>query len=210
MARMSDILRADELKAAKDAYELWLRKSRAEKQAAYIAAVGDHKRVNRSSRRVFIQPFGAPEKFWYETKALAPAALNPPAGTKEENDAALITALLAATAGDAGYVLLAVPAGANNVSNRAKKIQFAKVKCTERTGEGAAKNSRITGLPYMKYQTNSVSTPFGYKTGTADKSEQAAARAIRSVLLPDASPPPNRFVGFTSQGDVGNIVIAAS
>lgn len=208
MARFSDILRADELKAAKDKYELWLRLDRAAKQAAYNAAVGDHKRLNRASRVGFVQPFGAPEKFWYKTKVLAPPSETPEPSTKEENDAALITALLTAVSPTAitGYVLGSVPSSAGNMSSEAKKIQFAKVRLTERSGTGEpGKLSRMTGLPYTKYRTNTVSCPFGVDSAATDKSEQAARKALRAALTA-----PNRFVGFTPQGEIGDIVIAIS
>lgn len=207
MARMSDILRADELKAAKDKYELWLRLDRAAKQAAYATAVGDHRRLNRASRVAYVQPFGAPDNFWYEAKVLAPAAATPAPGTKEENDAALITALLTAVSPTAttGYVLGTAPTAANNVSAEARKIQFAKVKLTQRTGVGTpGKISRLTGLPYTKYQTNTVSCPFGVNATVTDKSEQAAQKALKNALKGD-----NRSIGFAAQGDVGNIVIIA-
>lgn len=212
MARFSDIMRADELKAAKDKLEAWQRLDRAAKRAAYQTAVGDHKRINRASRVGFIQPFGAPEKFWYQAKVLAPASATPEPGTKEENDAALITALLTVISPTAttGYVLAGVPGGAGNISNEAKKVQFAKVKLTERSGTGEpGKLSRMTGMPYMKYRTNTVSTPFGVAAGATDKSEQAARKALRTALL--GNPPANnRFVGFTPQGEIGNIVIATA
>lgn len=208
MARMTDILRADELKAAKDKYEAWLKLDTVQKKAAYATAVGDHKRVNRASRTVFIQPFGGPDNFWYETKALAPAAAAPAPAPNEENEAGLITAVITATT-TAPFVVLTVPAGANNMSNLARKVQFAKVRCTEKTGSGAPKNSRMTGRPYMKYNTNSISSPFGYASGVVDKTEQGAAKLIRAGLM-GANAPAGRSVGFTPQGFVGNIVKAAA
>jgi len=205
MARFSDILRADELKAAKDKLEAWQRLDRAAKQAAYKAAVGDHKRVNRASRTAYIQPFGSPDNFWYEAKALAPAAVTPEPQTTEENDTALITALLLAVSPSAttGYVLGSAPTGANNISNRAKKIQFAKVRITQRSGNGEpGKISRMTGLPYTKYNTNTISTPFGVNQASTDKSEQRARKDLQTALRAN-----NRTVGFTPQGDVGNVVV---
>ncbi|MEG4108999.1 hypothetical protein [Microcoleus sp. S13_C5] len=206
MARMTDILRADELKLAKTAYETWLKLDRAAKKAAYATAtgVGGGKRANRGSRIVFIQPFGAPDNFWYETKGLAPAADAPAPTTVEESASGLITAVISATT---AFTPLVVPAGANNMSNRARKVQFAKVRCTERAaGAGTPTTSRITGLPYTKYNTNTISSPFGMAPGATDKTEQFAARAIRNSLL--TGNPAGRFVSFTSQGDVGNITKA--
>jgi hypothetical protein len=98
MARFSDIRRGEELKAANDLLELWQRKTRAEKKALYLAAtnVGGGKRVNRGSKVGYVQPFGAPDNFWYETQVLAPATEAPTPA--EENAAALILAVVGAAA----------------------------------------------------------------------------------------------------------------
>ena len=204
MARMGDILRADELKLAKDNFDIWLKKSRAEKKALYAtaAAVGGGKRVNRGVTPGYIQPFGVGDNFWYETKILAaPTAAATPS---EEAATGLITAVVTATA---GFQVLAVPAGPNNIANLAKKVQFAKVKCTEKTGAGVAATSRLTGLPYTKYNSNTVSSPFGVGDGGATNTEPTAKTAIRNALM--AGNPPGRSVGFTPQGFVGNITKGA-
>ena len=204
MARFSDIQRADELKLAKDAFDAWLKKSRAEKKALYATAtaVGGGKRVNRGTAPGYIQPFGAPDNFWYETKILA--APTAPATPTEEAATGLITAVVTATA---GFQVTAVPAGPTNIANLAKKVQFAKVKCTEKTGAGVAAISRLTGLPYTKYNTNTVSSPFGVGDGGAVNTEPTARTTIRNLLM--TGTPAGRSVGFTSQGFVGNITKAA-
>lgn len=205
MARMQDILRADELKIAKDNYELWLKLSRAAKIAAYATAagVGGGKRANRGSAMSFIQPFGAPDNFWYEAKVLAAASTPPTAN--EEAAAALITAVISATT---GFRLATVPVGPNNVSNLAKKIQFSKVRCTERGSAGTPTTSRITKLPYTKYNSNTISNSFGKGSGTqvANDTEPEAIRAIRGLLM--TGTPTGRSVSFKSQGFVGNIANA--
>jgi hypothetical protein len=204
---MQDILRADELKIAKDNYETWLRLDRAAKKAAYATAagVGEGRRVNRGNGTAFIQPFGGPDNFWYEAKVLAAPAT--PATATEEAATALITAVMTASG---GFRVAAVPAGPNNVSNLAKKIQFAKVRCTERNGTGVATTSRITKLPYTKYNTNTVSNSFGRgnTTQAAADTEPEARRVIQGLLM--AGTPAGRTVGFKSQGFVGNISIAAA
>lgn len=203
MARFSDIRRGDELKAANDALQLWQRKTRVEKKALYAtaAAVGGGKRLNRNSKTAYIQPFGGADNFWYETKVLAPATDAPLLG--EENATALIGAVVLAVGPN---ILNSLPVGANNVSSTAKKIQFAKVKCTERSGAGTPTTSRLTGLPYTKVNTNTASSPFG--SSTAAVSQPLAIKLIRRALMP-ATPIAGRSVGFTPQGNVGNITKSA-
>lgn len=203
MARMTDIMRADELKAAKDKLETWQKLDRAAKKAAYAtaAAVGGGKRVNRGASLGYIQPFGAPDNFWYETKILAaPTAAATP---NEEAAGALITAVITATA---PFQVLTVPPGTNNIANLAKKVQFAKARCTEKSGAGIATTSRVTGLPYTKYASNTVSSPFGVGDGGAVNTEPTARTAIRTALM--NGNPAGRSVGFSPQGFVGNVMKA--
>lgn len=206
MGRMSDINRADELKAAKTIYDLHLRKTRAEKIAAYAlaVAVGGGLRVNRSSTRAFIKPFGTPENFWYETKVLAIATT--PNTPKEESATALIAVVISATL---GFRDLVVPTGVNNVSNLAKKIQFAKVRCTERGTAGTAAISRMTGIPYTKYTSNTLSNPFGRGNSTqiANDTEPEAKTVIRNLLM--TGNPAGRSVSFVAQGFVGNVAVGS-
>lgn len=205
MARFSDINRADELKAAATALELWRRKTRAEKKALYAtaAAVAGGKRMNRGSKIGFIQPFGAPDNFWYETKVLAPATDAPTAA--EENAAALILAVVGSVS---PFVYPTVPVGPNNLSATAKKVQFAKVKCTEKSGASVPTTSRLTGMPYTKVNTNTASSPFGGNLIVKD--QPMAVKAIRLVLMPPATPIAGRSVGFTPQRNIGNIAKAAA
>ncbi|MEG4458910.1 hypothetical protein [Microcoleus sp. N9_A1] len=204
MARFSDIYRADELKAAADALELWRRKTAAEKKALYATAtaVAGGKRLNRSTKVGFIQPFGAPDNFWYETKILASATEAPTAN--EENVASLITAVTTAVI---SFVLPSVPVGANNLSNQAKKVQFAKVRCSEKSGAGVPTTSRLTSRPYTKYNSNTASSSFG--ASVLIKEEPAVAKLIRASLMP-ATPVAGRSIGFSSQGNVGNVTKAAA
>ena len=205
MARMSDILRADELKIAKTNYEAWLALGRAAKIASYAiaTAVGGGKRANRGTAVAYLQPFGAPNNFWYEAKVLdAPSTA---ATAAEESATALITSVMSATT---GFRVIAIPVGPNNVSNRAKKIEFAKVRCTERSATGIATTSRITKLPYTKYTSNTISNSFGKGNTTqlANDTEPEAITVIRGLLM--AGNPAGRSVSFKSQGFVGNIALA--
>ncbi|MEG4458911.1 hypothetical protein [Microcoleus sp. N9_A1] len=204
MARFSDIYRADELKAAADALELWRRKTAAEKKALYATAtaVAGGKRLNRSTKVGFIQPFGAPDNFWYETKVLASATEAPTAN--EENTASLITAVTTAVS---LFIFASVPVGANNLSNQAKKVQFAKVRCSEKSGAGVPAISRLTSRPYTKYNSNTASSSFG--ASSAALNEPTAAKAIKASLMP-VTPVAGRSIGFTSQGNIGNVTKAAA
>lgn len=205
MTRFSDIYRADELKAAATALELWRRKTAAEKKAAYTAAaaIGGGKRLNRGTKIGFIQPFGAPDNFWYETKVLAPAT--DAATANEENAASLITAVNTATS---SFIFAALPGGANNLSAEAKKVQFAKIRCTEKSSAGTPTNSRLTARPYTKYSSNTASSPFG--ASSAALNEAAARKLIKTLLMPPSSPPVGRSIGFTPQGDIGSVAKATA
>lgn len=197
MARFSDINRADELKAAAVKLDLWRKLDTAAKKAAYAAAtaVGGGKRANRASKVAFVQPFGASDRLWFETKILAPQSESAAPGANEESVGSLITAIL--TAVNPG-VFAALPTGGNNMSVQMKKIKLAKVRLTERTGAGIPTTSRMTGRPYTKFNSNTVSCPFG-KGGTF--SGEATARGlIRTALL--GATPGGKSVGFSPQGDV--------
>jgi len=200
MARFSDINRADELKLAATALNLWRGRSRAEKAALYATAtaVGEGKRLNRGSKIAFIQPFGAPDNFWYETKVLAPATASPTA--KEENVPSLIAAVVSAVQ---PYISAVLPVGPTNMATTAKKIQFAKVMCTEKGTATFPTTSRMTGRPYVKMNSNTASCPFGAIALLA--TQPVVVKIIRTTLMP-ATPVAGRSVGFTSQGNVGNII----
>lgn len=204
MGRYSDINRADELKAAKDKLELWRKKDRAEKQAAYAAtqAATGNKRSNVGRTIAWIQPFGAPDKFFYETWIPGPAS-DPTA--KEENANTIITKV-ANAAKVQGQALIVAPVGANIVIQQAKKIQFAKVIYTEVGATVPTVKSRITDLPYSYRKTDSVSSNFG-QAATGAISEQATQALLRAALLAATT---NARVSFKPQGDVDVRLAAAS
>lgn len=197
MARFSDINRADELKAAAIKLATWRSLDAAAKKAAYTAAtaVGNGKRANRSSRTAFIQPFGSSNNIWFETKMLAQSSETPSPDSNEEAVSGLITLLLTAVV--SGFNLT-LPAGAGNISVATKKIQLAKARITEKTGTGVATTSRITGRPYTKFNSNTLSCPYGKSASFT--SEAVARGIIRTTLL--GTTPSGKSVGFTPQGDV--------
>lgn len=198
MARFSDINRADELKAAAIKLAAWRALDSAAKKAAYkaAAAVGNGKRANRSSKIGFIRPFGAADKLWYETRVLAPQAETGAPKTNEEAVGNLVAAVLEAI-GDG--IVAELPAGAGNTSVAVKKVQFAKVRLTEKTSTVPDPViSRMTGRSYTKHVSNTISCPYGK---SANFTSEAVARGlIRTALL--GTSPAGKTVGFSPQGDV--------
>jgi hypothetical protein len=200
MARYGDINRAAELQAAKDAYDLWLKKSRAEKQAAYAtttAATGN-KRSNVGRSIAWIQPFGAPDKFFYQT--WLPAAPSTAETAKQESASTIITKV-ADAAKTSGNVLVAKPAAAGQMIERSRKVPFAKVIYTKVDSTAVKSiNSRITNLPYSYRKTDSVSSSFG-QNATTPVSEQATRILLTTALL-GATPTGNERVSFRPQGQI--------
>lgn len=207
MARYGDINRAEELKAAKDKLDLWLKMSRAEKQAAFAAtqAATGNKRSNVGRTPAWIQPFGAPDKFFYETYIPGPPSGDPTA--KEENANTIITKVANAAKAE-GKALIAQPVGANIIIQKARKIQFAKVIYSQVGGAVNGVVSRITGIPYSYRKTDAVSSNFG-QAATGAVSEQATQALLRTALL-GATPSGNERVSFKPQGDVDVRLAAAS
>ncbi len=191
---MRDILRADELKQAKDKYESWLKLSAEEKQAAYaaVASAAGGKRVVRATRLVYIHPFGiSSSKFVYSTKALHPESPDVKDAEKQDKDTAVTTKVTTLVA---NYLFTSLPVGC--MSNEAKKIQFAKCRVTRIIGEpkGGA-TSRLTGRKYTKVNTNTLSSPFG--SPLAKMTESAAVSAIMGAF--DKTDKTVK-IGFSAQG----------
>ena len=204
MARYSDIRRADELKAALDKLELWQKKTRAEKQAAYqaqVTALGS-KKANVGRQPAYINPFGQDGKVWF--RGSIPADPPTPATPSEEAAAAEITAVITAVTGATKRALLATPQTANAQIHNGKKVPFAKVIYTT-TGAGMSTKSRITDLPYYHVNTTSVSSSFG-QASEADK-EQAARTNLRTVLIGSAT---NKRVSFKPQGNIDVLIVGAA
>ena len=199
MGRYSDIYRADELKDAKDKLELWQRLSRADKQTAYATQTGsdgtNNKRSNVGRTRAWIQPFGAPDKFFYET--WIPASATKPETPKQESANTIITKV-ATAAKEQGKALVEKPAAAGQMIETAKKVPFAKVIYTE-VDLAAVKSikSRITNLPYSYRKTDSVSSSFG-QAATTPVSEQATRVLLTTALLNGATG--KERISFRPQG----------
>ncbi|MDF0551692.1 hypothetical protein [Kamptonema sp. UHCC 0994] len=206
MARYGDINRAEELKAAKDKLDLWLKMSRAEKQAAFAAtqAATGNKRSNVGRTTAWIQPFGAPDKFFYETWIPGSPSGDPTA--KEENANTIITKVANAVKA-ANLAAIAEPTGANLIIEKARKIQFAKVIYSQVGGTVNGVVSRITGIPYSYKKTDSVSSSFGQGVTAPVPSEGTAQAQLRVALLAAATG--NERVSFKPQGNVSIRAAAA-
>lgn len=196
MARYTNIRKADSLKIALTNLQAYEGLSEEDKKTAYKAAalVGNAKRVNRSSRLVYIQPFGASfSNLWYITKALAPSTDNPTPDVNEENDTTLQGVVVNSCA---PYMSPTYPTKANASVSPGLKIKFAKVRVTDKTGNPTPTTSRITKRPYSKINSNTLSSPFGNHQTTAGE-EAGAVAAIRALVI--ASGVAKRTVSFSPQ-----------
>lgn len=196
MARYTNIRKADSLKIALTNLQAYEGLSETAKKTAYEAAakVGDAKRVNRSSRLVYIQPFGASfSNLWYITKALAPSTDNPTPDAKEENDTTLQGIVVSSCA---PYIALAYPTKANASVSPALKLKFAKVRVTDKAAAGTPTSSRITKRPYNKINSNTLSSPFGNHQTTSGE-EAGAVASIRALVI--ATNVPRRTISFSPQ-----------
>lgn len=207
MGRFSDIMRADELKADKDAYELWLKKTRAEKQAAYKTTIEKtgNKRSNVGTETGFIFPFGVDQS---KKIVLALGLLKEGSdlAASEENEAALITKMRTAVIGAALYASTGnLPAAHIVFDTAGKKIKPAKVRLVELGAKVDDIKSRFTGRPYSYRKRNSVSCSFGQKIGTETDYEKARV-AIRTALETEAK----YTAYFTPQGEIDIVVTAAA
>lgn len=196
MARYTNVRKADSLKIALTNLQAYEGLSEADKKAAYktAAGIGGAKRVNRSSRLVYIQPFGVNfENLWYATRALAPSANNPAPAGDEESDATLQNLVVGSCA---NYMSLEYPTKTNASVSPGLKIKFAKVRVTDKTGTPTATFSRITKRPYSKIASNTLSSPFGNHQTTTG-AEAGAVVAIRALI--NATPNANRTISFSPQ-----------
>lgn len=164
MGRYSDVNRGPELMEAYTKRQAWLALSKDAKKSAYTAL--NVQRVVIKRQEVYIRPFDSTEANLL-LKAKAPIA------TSDDPGPMLRTIL-----GNTRVVENADPS--NDIILTLKPFQFAKLVATKRTNAtGTAARSRITDLPYMRYQSDSASCPFGW-TGVATDNFSTAVAAIRS------------------------------
>lgn len=204
MGRFSDVLRADELKKQKDNYELWLKLSTAEKQAAYAAAVveGGGKRLRVGSQRGYVKLFGSDDGF-VACKLLSSTNLNGDA-TNGETDTAFLNSIIAAVVGDAKYATTTKPSASGNSILSGANLQGKLAKVTLKKSDSTKKKrtSRFLKSTYTGAASNSASCVFGALLGgTATTGTfQAACDVIRTTLIPAESQ--GLSIRFTPQGDI--------
>lgn len=179
-SRFSDINRGPALKDAYDKLEAWRKLDPAAKRNAYNAVKKPAAaRVNAERVKAYIQPFGATkEGIYYETKvpAVTQTAEDGVGGGGQEV-ATLLLALIA------NRFTSVAPAGATDVTIEIPKFRFAQVRASRRSTSAADKNvnavSRLTGRPYTRYRSDSMSAPFGKGGGQTDYF--AAVNAMKGI-----------------------------
>lgn len=192
MGRYSDIQRGPELNEAYNEYQTWLKKTRAQKQAAYKAvakAVADRVKVERT--KGYILPFnGTNDKVYLSTRIIADAQT----GTGDA---------VANTIRDLAQsrVNKTLPETGDPFSLTVPRFQFAKISGTRRTQVATTDSeSRITGLPYKRHRSNSASSPFGKKDNT-DNYSDAIEEIRRTEAFKKFVTTVGNSIGFSPEGD---------
>lgn len=199
----SDIMRAEELMLAKQEYDTWIKKSRAEKSTLYKAKITQtgNKRSNIGKTTGYLVPFGVDttKAIYVKVKVLAPASDPPTEG--EESAATEITSLTNAIIGADKYAVTEKPGTAGTTIVNIKNSELARVKYVELGDVVPNMKSRITGRPYTYRRSNSVSCPFGRGLGGKDalKTYEAVSGDIEknTTLKGD-----NKRLYFTRQGNI--------
>lgn len=144
-----DILRGAELKAEYDKYQLWLGKSRSEKQDLYDTLNVSKFTYNKST--YYVAPFAQPNK------ALFVAVEQVAAGTTSPGDVALSLG--------GSFFTANTPVGAADIilnSSQFPKSKLAKMIVKRFVSKpGTKSQSRITGRKYFRTVNNSVSVFLG-------------------------------------------------
>ncbi|MEG4855701.1 hypothetical protein QUB10_33180 [Microcoleus sp. B5-D4] len=201
MARFSDIMRADELKAAKDKLEAYMRLDTAAKQAAYKTATKGGRLLVGKQDGILI-PFGrADDKIYVGLKLPAPSDKTV-SGEEQEKDNALITSITSKIVGDTLWARTTKPETATVVGAVGRKQPPAARVIFTRKGASADRTSRFTGKTYKSPTVTSVSCPFGIKTGAtgADRGFSENASDIVVLLKPTTPVDDSIAVRVTPQG----------
>jgi hypothetical protein len=206
MARFGDVLRADELKAQKTAYEDWLKLPTAAKQAAYAASVleGGGKRLRVGSRRGYVKLFGSDDGY-VACKLLSSTQNLTGDATTGETDAAFLSLIIAAVIGDAKYATTTKPSASGNSILSGANLQGKLAKVTLKKSDATKKErtSRFLKSKYKAPSSNSASCAFGALIGgtATTGTYTAATEALRTALiLPDSV---GLSIRFTPQGNIG-------
>lgn len=192
MGRYSDINRGPELQDAYEKYQLWLRKTRSEKKAAYKTvskSAGQRVKVERIPG--YILPFNSKSELVYlETRIIA--ATQTGAGSVPANLARSLVA---------DRVLETAPTADNKQVVSGRRYQFAKIIVSKRTKVATdEKDSRISGIPYLRHESDNASSPFGRKDASDNYSlavKEIKAKGEYTNYVKNAGD----RIGFTPEGN---------
>lgn len=191
--RFSDILRADELKAAKDEFEKWMKLSRAEKKAAYNAVItaSGNQRTARNTESCYVRIYGDTETIKVYT--LSQKVTGSTAGEGTESSSALASSLVTLLT---NYTH-AAPAAEKSITIKLRRGLLASCKLSkEKTGAIYNGTSRFTKIPYRTRLKDTISQRFGQKAGNSsyfsDKTD--ITKAVNAL--------DGYFVSFETQGNI--------
>jgi hypothetical protein len=191
MGRYGDINRGPELNKAYIERQEWLQKTADQKQTAFKAvSKARTDRVKPERVPAYVRPFNQTRAgIYYECRGLSPTQTG--AGSNVAGTARTIVG---------ARIEYEAPSGATDTVIKISRYRFAKISLSQRTGNGDENaKSRITGRPYTRYRSDSVSSPFG-KT-TSDVNYQDAVQELKDTTAYETfvAGPGNR-VGFTPEG----------
>lgn len=192
MGRYSDINRGPELQDAYEKYQLWLKKPRKDKKAAYkLVAKSEADRVKTERVAGFILPFNSEnEKVYLEARIVSNAQTGAGTGT-----AAVVRGLVSSR------VFETMPTGTDIYSLKVRRFQFAKIIASQRTTTATTEtDSRITDTPYKRHRSDNVSSPFGRSGGTDTYSDALQAIKTAAAYKTFVGQRGNR-IGFSPEGD---------
>ncbi|MBD2771380.1 hypothetical protein, partial [Iningainema tapete] len=164
MGRYSDINRGPELQDAYEKYQLWLKKSRKEKKAAYkTVAKPETDRVKTERTIGYILPFNSEnDNVHLETRVIDATQTGQGASTGN-----IVKGLI-----DDRFNV-APPTGPTDQVVKVPKYKFAKIIASQRTTTATNESdSRITETPYKRHRSDNVSASFGRK-GSSDNYSEA-------------------------------------
>lgn len=174
MGRFSDIKRGPELAAAYTAYQAYLALPKEQKQAKYKAM--NVEKVVATRKDYYLQPFGGAANLYLVAKfpvdTPAPDTTTTADAAQQKETAPSLISTLKTAIGTRVQAL--APTGATDIIIDPPKFKFARAILFQKgTGTPVATSSRFTNIKYLRYQSKSVSAPFG-KNGAADYFEAAA------------------------------------
>lgn len=190
--RYSDINRGLELQDAYEKYQLWLKKTRAEKKTAYKAVSKPlDQRVKVERIPGYILPFNSQTELVYlETRIIA--ATQTGAGSTPANLARTLVA---------DRVLESAPTCDNKQVISGKRYQFAKIIVSKRTKTATDEdNSRISGIPYKRHESDNASSAFGRKDATDNYSSAVKDIKANAAYTNYVKNVGDR-IGFTPEGN---------